>query len=163
MKTLNELYIWQAQLEKESSELRSRTKIVNSNLDYVEREIQRRPTVDSTVEERAASLLSVRGDFSRVVKYSEGVGMIKSAIFDIVQNGGKRLRSERFGVKSYDRWQCQRSDHTYGYGPKHGDVWASIGFARDFIKQNRGLSDDESSACVAYLHALKTGAQLKAA
>lgn len=57
------------------------------------------------------------------------------------------------GTKSYDRWHGQRSDHEYGYGPRHGSVIFRIG-VHDAVRHDRKQSDltaEEVDACVYYL------------
>lgn len=61
--------------------------------------------------------------------------MLEDTINEIA-NGGRRLRYEYFGCKNYDHWRCQRSDHPYGMGPRHGTTVCRIGYTdryRDMI------------------------------
>lgn len=63
--------------------------------------------------------------------------VIEDAITDIL-SGGAKLKREHFGTKSYDRWYGQRSDHTYGCGPRHGSIIFDVGLS----KSVRSRSDD---------------------
>lgn len=73
--------------------------------------------------------------------------------------GPRFILRHYYGVKSYDRWNSQRSDSEYGYGPKHGSVWFSIGMPdtmRREIRDGRVLTDDETIAVVAWLTAVES-------
>lgn len=57
-----------------------------------------------------------------------------------------------FATKNYDRWRGQRSDHQYGFGPKHGSICFEIGITPD--ARTRGQADltpDEIEAAIYYL------------
>lgn len=57
-----------------------------------------------------------------------------------------------FGTKNYDRWQGQRSDHDYGYGPKHGSVCFKIGVTEDARKRDQSdLAPQEVEAAIYFL------------
>jgi ligand-binding sensor protein len=53
--------------------------------------------------------------------------VIEDAISLIQQNPHSALRGEYLGVKNYSGFGDQRSDHPYGYGPKHGHIVFSVG------------------------------------
>lgn len=57
------------------------------------------------------------------------------------------LREGFYGTKHYDAWHGQRSDHAYGYGPKHGSIIFAVGI-RD---TKRDLTDEEREAVIYYL------------
>lgn len=59
------------------------------------------------------------------------------------------LRSTYFGTKNYDRWSGQRSDHSYGMGPRHGSTCFEIGLRED--ARNRDLTAEEREAAIYYL------------
>lgn len=46
---------------------------------------------------------------------------------NIIASQEDPLATEYIGLKHYDRWRGQRSDHTYGMGPRHGSIMCSIG------------------------------------
>jgi len=72
---------------------------------------------------------------------------VKDAVYDAIKDlnkGGEKLKKSYFGVKSYEGWQSQRSDHEYGYGPKHGAVWFRIEILPEYRK--RDLSPGEIGA-----------------
>lgn len=84
--------------------------------------------------------------------HNEGHSAVQDAIADLLKGGG-RLRVEYFGAKDYDRWDSQRSDHAYGFGPRHGHIVFSIGLRHE--ARTRALTDAEIDACVYYLNNLK--------
>lgn len=63
----------------------------------------------------------------------------------------KDLWREYFGTKRYDGWYGQRSDHLYGYGPRHGSIIFRVGVRDGLRKKQAELSADEVEACVYYL------------
>jgi hypothetical protein len=79
---------------------------------------------------------------------------IAKAVADAVEElraGGRKLRTEYIGIKRYDGWLGQRSDHAYGYGPKHGSVWWSVGLTPAGRRPERDLTEEEQLACIAWL------------
>lgn len=61
-----------------------------------------------------------------------------------------------FGTKNYEHWVGQRSDHDYGFGPKHGGICFSIGVTEAACKRGQAdLRADEVEACIYYLTNLK--------
>ena len=77
---------------------------------------------------------------------------VKEAVYDAIKDlntGGRKLKKSYFGVKSYEGWQSQRSDHEYGYGPKHGGVWFRIEILPGYRK--RDLSPGEIGAGIKHL------------
>lgn len=100
--------------------------------------------MDETKVQIAESVLRFSQGFSRLDK-----SVIKRAIEDIA-NGCKELSYQYLGIKDYAHWTGQRSDHNYGYGPKHGYIVFSIG-----LKQpNQSLSSVEQEASIYYLYQL---------
>jgi hypothetical protein len=66
-------------------------------------------------------------------------GVIADAIKQLAT--GEPIRPEygdlwrvTFGTKNYDGWRGQRSDHQYGYGPRHGSVCFSVGLTPEVRK-----------------------------
>lgn len=58
-----------------------------------------------------------------------------------------------FGTKTYSGWYGQRSDHEYGFGPRHGFIIFQVGLV-DEVRKNRAHTDltpDEIEAAVYYL------------
>lgn len=77
------------------------------------------------------------------------VGLLADLTADLVAGGG-RLRHDYFGLKNYDGWLCQRSDHPYGTGPSHGHIVFAIGVHK-VIRDRVGepmLSPEEAEACL---------------
>lgn len=57
-----------------------------------------------------------------------------------------------FGTKNYAGWQGQRSDHEYGYGPRHGSTVFSVGFTDAVRKRDpQALTPEEVEAAIYYL------------
>lgn len=57
-----------------------------------------------------------------------------------------------FGTKSYDRWHGQRSDHEYGYGPRHGSIIFRVEITRDArARKQWELTPEEVEAAIYYL------------
>ena len=92
-----------------------------------------RQAIAASLEEQRRLPLEIRGDWRALAdRYPEAVQALYDAA-DAVTNGGTRLWTEFIGLKAYDRWPCQRSDHTYGFGPKHGTTIASIGLSGEVL------------------------------
>lgn len=57
-----------------------------------------------------------------------------------------------YGTKNYDRWQGQRSDHEYGYGPRHGSNCFEVGLTSSARSRDpRELTPEETEAAIYYL------------
>ncbi len=57
-----------------------------------------------------------------------------------------------FGTKNYDRWTGQRSDHDYGFGPRHGSNCFSVGLTSDVRqREEKKLTAEETEAAIYYL------------
>ena len=110
--------------------------------------------LDSEKVAIAETVIYVSGEFG----YGDDFSAVRSAISDIA-DGCKKLRREYFGTKNYDRFHHQGSNHSYGYGPRHGSIVFSIGL-RDRKKE---LTADEQDAAIYYLLNLKAIMDAKAA
>ena len=72
--------------------------------------------------------------------------LLQEAMLDLA-NGCPRLSKEYFGIKNYDGFGDQRSDHTYGYGPKHGSIVFRVSLTNsESIPHGNDLED-----CLYYL------------
>lgn len=80
---------------------------------------------------------------------------IDRAIEDM-QAGCPVMRREYFGIKSYAEWPSQIENHTYGFGPKHGSIWFSIGLKTPSVD----LTDEQTIACIRWLRALRENPEL---
>lgn len=99
------------------------------------------------------------------VLYREGyytaAGEQPSVIRDLIewlvnQNPANEFRDPKkyyFGCKNYDRWDNQRSDHPYGFGPKHGSTVFALGLKSEFCAKE--LTEEQRNACIYYLENLK--------
>lgn len=68
-------------------------------------------------------------DAEGVPDTSARLGVIEEAIAAIQRDGSRALRDEYLGVKNCAHFGDQRSDHPYGYGPKHGYIVFRVGTA----------------------------------
>lgn len=89
---------------------------------------------------RAMSLIRFRGAFlnGSGLESSQRRQVVDDAVSDLA-SGAKKLRREYFGVKNYSGFGDQRSDHSYGMGPRHGHIV----FAVELAKPNRDLEPQE--------------------
>lgn len=105
-------------------------------------------SIDITKVQLAETIIAVN-------KYT-GEGEQNSCVADAIRqfSSGQPLKyndlwKTYFGTKNYDQWSSQRSDHEYGYGPRHGSTNFSIS-VRTKKKQNE-LTPDEVEAVIYYL------------
>lgn len=100
-------------------------------------------SVNADMIEMGKSILDLRFPELR----QGGYGMIyESLITDAKQDlatGCKKLKTVYFGQKRYEGFD-QREDHKYGYGPRHGYIYQSIGLRNP----ERELSDEQIEACL---------------
>ncbi len=75
---------------------------------------------------------------------------IDRAIEDL-RAGCPAMKREYFGIKAYDQWPSQASDHPYGYGPTHGSIWFEIGLKTPTVD----LTEEQTIACIQWLRALR--------
>lgn len=73
----------------------------------------------------AEAVLQIRGQFGNGAGDTQSV--IDAAISDLATTGGTAMQETQFAVKNYDRWERQRSDHSYGCGPRHGSIVFAVG------------------------------------
>lgn len=98
----------------------------------------------------AEGVLKIRGTYHPCCGESDGV--VSDAMSDLADNDGDKLRECYFGVKDYARWSCQREDHQYGYGPKHGYIVFSVELQQRFRGEDRvDLTYEEKEAAIYYL------------
>jgi hypothetical protein len=91
-----------------------------------------------------------------VGKYT-GAGSQKSCVTDAIKQfaTGKPISNYVdlwrvfFGTKNYECYSSQRSDHEYGYGPRHGSTNFFVGIVTD--KKQSELTQEEIEAVVYYL------------
>lgn len=98
----------------------------------------------------AETVITVVGSYTR---HGDQDSVVNEAMQDIA-NGGKRLATQFFGTKTYGRFYNQRSDHPYGYGPRHGSIVFRVGINRGRAK-GEPLSANEVEACLYYLAHLR--------
>lgn len=73
-----------------------------------------------------------------------------------VREGGAVLLTSYLGVKAYDQFASQAVTCQYGYGPRHGSVWFSIGLQPEYwARAEKPLTEDEILAAVSYLTAVE--------
>lgn len=103
-------------------------------------------------------ILEIHGSLDRA---SENV--VEDAIVDLT-TGCEKLRRQFFGVKDYDRWRGQRSDHTYGMVPSHGDLVLTIGLTREArtrLSAGERLSFEEVAEAVFLLNRSATTSPMR--
>jgi len=83
---------------------------------------------------------------------SARVNLLQDAIDDIATAKGA-MRREYFGLKDYDRWDHQRCDCEYGYGPRHGNIVFMVGLTDD-ARSHPGLTLQERDDAIWYLRNL---------
>lgn len=105
--------------------------------------------LDSDRVERAMRVISIQGSYAMGGADRESARA--AAVKCLAQEGGKALRSEYFGTKSYDRWVGQRSDHAYGMCPSHGYIIFAIGLR----VRDRDLTPEEIDDALYYLENMK--------
>ncbi len=94
-------------------------------------------------------------------QYARGGDERQSVVDDAIKqlSTGQPIRQEfsdlwvtYFGTKNYAHWSGQRSDHSYGCGPRHGSTCFSVGLKRDIRKRDpQQLTELEIEACLYYL------------
>jgi hypothetical protein len=97
----------------------------------------------------AETVIQVHGLFEKAGEDRESARTAAVHWIATGEGGYRGLKSEFFGTKDYDRWHGQRSDHEYGYGPKHGSVIFCIGLVTEARK--RDLTEPEKEAAIYYL------------
>lgn len=97
----------------------------------------------------AETVIYVRGSYAKAG--DDRASVLRDAINELATSDGGRLWRETFGTKSYDRWYGQRSDHPYGYGPRHGSLIFEIGLTRAVRARPQKITPDEIEAAIYYL------------
>lgn len=96
----------------------------------------------------ARCILMVRG--IRHYGYGDTKKAVADAIDDIAHEVVK-LRTEYIGCKNYDGFYCQREDHKYGYGPRHGSTVFKIALHDPAYT----FSDYNIEVCLYYLNIIR--------
>jgi hypothetical protein len=99
--------------------------------------------LDTDRIQKAETLIKVYGDIYTISEPPKSIAEL--AIEDIAYDC-KHLCKEFYGNKRYESFY-QRSDHQYGFGPKHGSIVDYIGLR----KPNINLSDEDKNNCIYYL------------
>jgi hypothetical protein len=104
----------------------------------------------------AKTVVYVQGSFER--GGADRAAVIEDAIKQLatgspVRQGYGDLWEQYFGTKNYDVWVGQRSDHAYGYGPRHGGICFAVGVIADVRKSRpqATLTPEEVEAAIYYL------------
>jgi len=99
-------------------------------------------------------------------KENYGLGDTKrttdEAVDDIV-SGMKIIKEQYFGCKNYACYICQGSDHSYGFGPKHGYIVFEIGAKPAVRKGDLVPTDKDREDIVYYLRMLQKSKENRAA
>jgi hypothetical protein len=101
----------------------------------------------------AEKTLAVLGSYAKAGQ--DRASVVSDAIAQIAtgeKQGYRGLWLEAFNTKDYAHWHGQRSDHEYGFGPKHGSIIFSVGLSSQVRQREvKELTDAEKDACVYYL------------
>lgn len=165
--TVREFHDLKAQLAKHEGEAQSRSEQLRG-------EIRKRAKIMEMATEGldadkialAETVLQIHGSYAK--GGTDRASVVSDAIKQIAT--GEPIRAiyndlwrTYFGTKNYAHWSGQRSDHEYGYGPKHGSVVFSIGFRGEIRKREpRELTADETEAAIYYLTNLQRVQDAKA-
>lgn len=106
--------------------------------------------------ELAKKVVYVRGEYAKGGRDRDSV--VSDAINQLATGVPTRqtfsdLWRTYLGTKNYDAWSGQRSDHEYGYGPRHGSICFAVGVNSD-IRQSRApfdLTSEEVEAAIYFL------------
>lgn len=102
----------------------------------------------------AETVIYVQGQYARAG--DDRASCISDAVKQLAtgkpKGGYCDLWHQYFGTKTYDRWHGQRSDHAYGYGPRHGSNIFQVGLTKDArARDPRELTPAEIEAGIYYL------------
>ena len=100
--------------------------------------------IDVRKIERGKALLLLQFPYNsnEHITYPIYESLIVAAQDDLI-SGCKILKNQYIGQKRYEGFD-QRSDHKYGYGPKHGYIYQRIGLKHPECD----LSDDDIECCL---------------
>ena len=121
---------YEAQIAQHDKEADAKRGQLMKCLNLVTRDIEAaKAGLDIDRIKRGLEVLSIEGH------YGTGIGDRPSVIHDAVdwlatgkcKSVHRSLLTERFGVKNFDGYTGQRSDHPKGYGPRHGHIVFSVG------------------------------------
>lgn len=65
--------------------------------------------------------------------------LIEEAISGLQKDPETWAKTEYYGLKNYAQWSDQRSDHSYGCGPRHGSICFRIGRGYKYVPENAEL------------------------
>ena len=145
------------------AELSAHEQAAKARADELRREIRSRALILETATEGldadkidlAKTIVSIRGSYARGGDDRHSVvrdAMRQLATGEPVRAHYGDLWRVYFGTKSYDRWHGQRSDHPYGYGPKHGGIIFAVEVTRTARERGQAdLTPDEIEAAIYYL------------
>ena len=77
----------------------------------------------------------VEGDQDKALRYNEARDAVEAAVEALLSPTVGNLAREYIGVKAYEGWSAQRSDHPYGFGPTHGNIWFRVGLSKEARKR----------------------------
>ena len=87
----------------------------------------------------ALDIIEVRGECSDKNKKH-----LASIVMSDLSSGCEKLKKQFFGYKVYSGFGEQRSDHGYGYGPRHGSIVFHIGLK----KPREELTPEQIEDCI---------------
>lgn len=101
---------------------------------------------------KGCEVLAIRGDYEKAG--GEVHTVIRDAINQIatgIHPNYSNLWMDDLGVKDYSQWHGQRSDHSRGYGPKHGSLTFVVGFRDSIVTRPEKVLTDEEKECAIYV------------
>jgi len=152
-------------ISEKKNEIKTKTKEYKETLESMNAELK---TLEDELKMRYEGIQPDYIKIAREVLYVDGIehlgeGETRSCVSDAVQDildGFKKLKREYFGAKNYDRWVGQRSDHEYGYGPRHGSIIFKIGLTTEYRNAVEQITEEQINACLYYLRNLDKLANL---
>jgi hypothetical protein len=104
--------------------------------------------IDIIKVQLAETILNIHGDPYGKADITFNSPVIAELAINDIANNCLHMKTKYFGNKKYEGYY-QRSNHEYGFGPKHGTIVDEIGLKSNV--RNRELTDDEKDACIYYI------------
>ena len=137
----------QQELELKRKTFEGESYVLNIEIEELKRlENVAQAGLDLQKVQAAEAVLSVTGDPYGGADSSFGSPTIAELAIVDIATGCKHLKAEYYGNKRYESYY-QRSNHPYGYGPRHGSIVDEIALKHPDVE----LSDEEKDACIYYL------------
>lgn len=98
----------------------------------------------------AEDVIEVSGSYKKAGDDRKSVidDAIKQLSTGKAKNHYHDLRTCYFGTKNYSSWHGQRSDHEYGYGPRHGSIIFKVGLSKPARDNFSNLTEEHIEAAI---------------